>query len=84
MTRRLWHSDDYASLETERYDFYYGYEVTVGEEWAFQVKKKRGDRVEVVYTLPASWVSDDKTQHYEVADMLLLGIGKFLDSEKCE
>lgn len=76
MTKRFWHSDDYASLETEKYGFYYGYEVTVGDEWAFQVQDEHKN---VVYTLPASWVSDDESLYWEVVDMLVLGIGKFLD-----
>jgi hypothetical protein len=78
-------SDDYATLKSGRYEFYYGYEVTLNgkvddddndNEWCFQVKENGN----VIMKLPTSEIIkqiDDKNLDYP-RDFLIAGIGIWL------
>lgn len=72
-------NDDYACLETEKYEFYYGYEHVINGEWAFYaINKETG--IKVSYTT-------DKLEEKAIDEIrnitqyLLIGIGLFIDEK---
>ncbi len=68
-------SDDYAGLESGRYSFYYGYEVTDGDEWCFIVKEKGN----VVFKQTTSQINKSVNSDLDRPnDYLLAGIGIWL------
>lgn len=69
----LYRAGDYAGLSVGRYKFYYGYEKTVGEEWAFTADI---DDKEVM-RIPASKLGGSGM---DMPMCLLHGIGQFLAS----
>lgn len=67
----LYRSGDYAGLSVGKYKFYYGYEETVGEDWAFTASV---DDKEVM-RIPASKLGGSGM---DMTMCLLHGIGQFL------
>lgn len=81
---RVWNNDDYASLETEEYDFYFGYESAVSEEdggtgeWAFTVNsKKSGERLARIEEPELDRLLAGSRN--EPVEYLLCGIGIFIE-----
>jgi len=74
-------SDDYASLDSGKYEFYYGYEVIYNEndddsEWCFQVKEQ-GKEIMKIPTSEIIKQSGNSLLDYP-RDFLIAGIGIWL------
>ena len=74
-----YYSDDYAGLESGKFQFYYGYEVEDKEthEWCFQVKENG----EEVYRIITSEIEKNMKDHHQLnmpQDYLVAGIGLWL------
>lgn len=73
-----YYSDDYAGLESGKYQFYYGYEIEdkETEEWCFQVKENG----EEIYRIISSDIEKilDSRQLTMPQDYLVAGIGLWL------
>ena len=67
-------SDDYASLDAGDYHFYYGYEVTDDDDnWMFEIRKHG----KVIFLRKPEDLGCKKFD--DTAEVLLAGIGKFID-----
>ena len=72
---KIYSASDYAGLETERFSFYYGYEIELDGEWAFEAKDKNGNILMVL-----KFKELDCADMFECQSCLLAGIGEFLDT----
>ena len=73
-----YYSDDYAGLDTNTVNFYFGYEEVKNDEWAFTVKKDG----KIILKLSETEIKDncENRQLKMPQDFLLAGIGLYLDS----
>ena len=78
MKVQQYYSDDYAGLETNSVDFYYGYEETKNDEWAFIAKDKEG---KLLLKLSETEIKEkcDNRQLNMPQDFLLAGVGLYSD-----
>jgi hypothetical protein len=67
-------ASDYAGMATKEYSFYYGYEQTIGEDWAFVASDKHGKEL-FRKAINQSAIDFDCTRG------LLAGIAYFLDHQ---
>lgn len=72
---KFYWSDDYAGLEANGIRFYYGYEVTLEDEWCFEMSKDG----KVLATIPASKLGKVNNPD-EPPEMLMAGIRQMIDS----
>jgi hypothetical protein len=74
-------SDDYALLELDEYDFYYGYETEDSEsgEWYFVVTKDESETVLLKATSELDEIGNRNGEELEPKDYLLIGIGYFIN-----
>ena len=74
MMKEIYFSSDYAGMQTEKWKFYYGYEIEDGnEEWCFKATTNGTDTI-----IPYSKLGTEDM--FEVIDNLLAGIAYVIDN----
>jgi len=74
--KKFYIASDYSGLSAGEYDFYFGYEEVIDDEWAFVVKKKGQE----VWRTKQSELGIGNGRPME--EYLLQGIGMYFDKLK--